>query len=190
MPQVQHIRKVVDNANRSSLNAAAIPASRNRAALSWRRPATATTCLHSPMREPPRSAPCPRATAHPASLSGHHEIGTGHPAVEVDQIQDQLDTGPDLRVEQSQRCVTGTARGTGSRAFSVSRPVVSETMVDHWRKLRSSASTSWGPAPFCGPNTAAAPFGPSKGLSTSLATMIVVAPSVSRRAPHQGWPVR
>ncbi len=35
-------------------------------------------------------------------------------------------------------------------------------------RLRSSGAMS--PAPFCGPNTAAAPWGPSSGLSTSVST--------------------
>ncbi len=50
------------------------------------------------------------------------------------------------------------------------------TTSDQWVRAASSTRTSSGVAPFCGANTAAAPAGPSSGLSTSAAsTRVVVA---------------
>src|SRR5690606_20310109 len=51
-----------------------------------------------------------------------------------------------------------------------------------------SRSTSWGPAPFCGPYTAAAPSGPTSGFVTSVATTTRVPRSRASR-PERSSPV-
>jgi hypothetical protein len=53
------------------------------------------------------------------SLTSHHQVGTGDPAVEVDQVQDQLDARLDLGVKQSQRGEAGATSGASPGTFSV-----------------------------------------------------------------------
>ncbi len=48
------------------------------------------------------------------------------------------------------------------------------TALANFRNVVSNMATSRGEAPFCGPNTALAPFGPKSGLSTSNARRNVV----------------
>ena len=74
------------------------------------------------------------------------------------------------RVSASRNCSRAKPRPPAAPAPGVST-WVAPTTAENRASADSSRSTSAGPAPFCGPNTALAPPGPSSGAVTSHASL-------------------
>ena len=124
------------------------------------------------------------------ALAGDHQAGALDVVVEAEQVEQVVDARPELGRQEGQRGEAHAAGGARARLPGHAHRADDAVVLDGARQAVGvrgdggepgegrgrAAVTSSGVAPFCGPYTAAAPCGPSSGLSTSLATTTSTSP--------------
>ena len=107
------------------------------------------------------------------SFAGDDPVHFRNDFVQLQQVKNQLTPRAQFGAQQSQKAArnASSCACTGDSLELVFRlfcAIKTASRASPW----SSCFTMVGVAPFCGPNTAAAPLGPVRGLSTSQATRI------------------